>query len=342
MVQKAFDTFSLKNNNNVEITFAAQGGRLLAVKVPSASGMVDDVLIGYDTVYEALEGDLFFGALCGRYANRVSKGQFELDGEKIQLVVNNGPNHLHGGFEGFNQRMWAVEAIDKEGCTSAYRLSLVSPDGDQKYTGELTVNVIYSLNNSNEFKIEYEAQTTKPTIINLTSHPYFNLNGAGKGDILDHKLKLEAGNYTPIHPELETCGGEIAIVYGTAMDFTSEKTIGEAVKSSFEQIKLVDGLDHNFVLNHEGKSLGLAAKLAEPESKRSLEVYTDQPGLQIYTGNHFDGSEKGKGGVAIDKYAGVALETQIFPNSPNCDNFPNAVLRPGEKYTHTCVYKFNW
>ncbi len=340
MAQKATDTFSLKNNNNVEITFAAHGGRLLSVKVPSASGEVDDVLIGYDTVEEALKGDLFFGALCGRFANRVSKGQFELDGETIQLDVNNGPNHLHGGNEGFNQRLWTVKSIDKEGCTSAFRLSLVSPDGDQKYPGELSVNVTYSLNDDNEFRIEYEAETTKPTIINLTSHPYFNLEGAGTPDVLDHKLKLEAGNYTPIDPELETCGGEIALTKGTAMDFTSEKTIGEAVKSDFDQIKLVDGLDHNFVLDQEGKSLGLAARLTSPKSGRALEVYTDQPGLQVYTGNHFDGSEKGKGGAAIDKYAGVALETQIFPNSPNCDNFPNAVLRPGETYKHTCIYKF--
>ncbi|MCF8363552.1 MAG: galactose mutarotase [Prolixibacteraceae bacterium] len=340
MAQKATDTFSLKNNNNVEITFAAHGGRLLSVKVPSASGEVDDVLIGYDTVEEALKGDLFFGALCGRFANRVSKGQFELDGETIQLDVNNGPNHLHGGNEGFNQRLWTVKSIDKEGCTSAFRLSLVSPDGDQKYPGELSVNVIYSLNDDNEFRIEYEAETTKPTIINLTSHPYFNLEGAGTPDVLDHKLKLEAGNYTPIDPELETCGGEIALTKGTAMDFTSEKTIGEAVKSDFDQIKLVDGLDHNFVLDQEGKSLGLAARLTSPKSGRAMEVYTDQPGLQVYTGNHFDGSEKGKGNVAIDKYAGVALETQIFPNSPKCDNFPNAVLRPGETYKHTCIYKF--
>jgi aldose 1-epimerase len=342
MAQKASDTFSLKNNNNVEITFAAHGGRLLSVKVPSASGAVDDVFIGYDTVNEALEGDLFFGALCGRYANRVSKGQFELDGETIQLDVNNGPNHLHGGYEGFNQRVWSVQPIEKEGCTDAYKLSLVSPDGDQKYPGELTVNVIYSLNDQNEFRIEYEAETTKSTIINLTSHPYFNLKGAGKDDVLSHKLQLMASSYTPIDPELETCGGEMKVVAGTPMDFSSEKPSGEAVNSNFEQIKMVNGLDHNFVLDRSNNTVGLAARLTDSDSGRTLEVYTDQPGLQVYTGNHFDGSEKGKGGIPIQQYAGVALEAQIFPNSPNCENFPNAVLKPGEKYTQTCLYKFGF
>ncbi|MFO8002278.1 MAG: aldose epimerase family protein [Marinilabilia sp.] len=341
MTNQASDTFTLTNNNNVEITFAAHGGRLLSAKVPSSSGEIADVLIGYDTVEEALNGDLFFGALCGRYANRISEGRFELDGKTLQLDVNNGPNHLHGGNKGFNQKVWSVEPVEMEGCTSAFRLSLVSPDGDQKYPGELSVNVVYSLNDNNEFKIEYEAETTKPTVINLTSHPYFNLKGAGSGDVLSHKLWLHASNYTPIDPQLETCGGDISIVAGTPMDFTSEKALEEAVNSSFDQIKLVDGLDHNFVLDHEGKSIGLAATLKDPDSGRSLEVYTNQPGIQVYTGNHFDGSEKGKGGIPIDKYAGVALETQIFPNSPNCDHYPDATLRPGEKYNHVCIYKFN-
>ncbi|MFW6042843.1 MAG: aldose epimerase family protein [Marinilabiliaceae bacterium] len=339
---KATDTFTLKNNNNVEITFAAHGGRLLSVKVPSSAGDVSDVLIGYDSVDEAIQGDPFFGALCGRYANRIAGGRFELDGETIQLDVNNGPNHLHGGIEGFNLKVWDVEPVEREGAVSAYKLSLVSPDGDQKYPGELTVSVIYRLNDDNEFKIEYEAETTKPTIVNLTSHPYFNLKGAGNGDVLNHKLHLHAGNFTPIDPKLETCGGDIELTAGTPMDFTREKEIGEAVKSSFDQIKLVNGLDHNFVLDHEGKEIGLAAKVTEPESGRSLEVYTDQPGIQVYTGNHFDGSEKGKGGLPINQYGGVALETQIFPNSPNCDHYPNATLRPGEKYRHNCIYKFSW
>ncbi|PWE00200.1 aldose epimerase family protein [Marinilabilia rubra] len=342
MPNKASDTFTLKNSNGVEVSFTAHGGRLVSLKVPSAKGDIDDVLVGYDTVGESLKGDLYYGALCGRYANRIVKGHLILDGQELQLDVNNGPNHLHGGNDGFNQRIWDVEETQKEGCTSAFRLSLISPDGDQKYPGECKVTVIYSLNDSNEFKIEYEAETTKPTVINLTSHPYFNLSGDLNNKVTNHLLTLNAEQFTPIDPEVETCNGEIADVKGTPMDFTNEKPISEAVTSSFEQIKMVDGLDHNFVVKNGGKDVIKAAVVKDPVSGRSLEVYTDQPGLQVYTGNHFDGSEKGKGGAPIDKYCGVALETQIFPNSPNHDNYPNAVLRPGEKYKHTCIYKFGF
>ena len=342
MANKASDSFTVKNNNGIEITFAAHGGRLISVKVPSAKGEIADVLVGYDKVEEALSGDLFFGALCGRYANRIVGGKFELDGKTIQLDVNNGPNHLHGGYEGFNQRVWDVEEIEKEGCTSAWRLSLISPDGDQKYPGELSVKVVYSLNDNNEFAIEYEAETTKPTVINLTSHPYFNLTGDLSQSAGEHLLTLNADTFTPIDPKVETCNGQFAEVKGTPMDFTSEKAVKEAVFSDFEQIKMVDGLDHNFVINKGGDALTKAAVLREPVSGRTLEVFTDQPGIQVYTGNHFDGSETGKGGVPLQKYCGVALETQIFPNSPNHDNFPNAVLRPGEKYTHSCIYKFGF
>ncbi|MDG5798951.1 galactose mutarotase [Marinilabiliaceae bacterium ANBcel2] len=342
MPNKATDSFTLKNNNGVEIKFAAHGGRLISVKVPSVTGEIADVLVGYDTVEEALNGDLFFGALCGRYANRIVKGQYVLDGKTVQLDVNNGPNHLHGGVEGFNQRVWNVEEIDKDGCTSAFKLTLVSPDGDQNYPGELKVKVVYSLNDRNEFKIEYLAETSKPTVINLTSHPYFNLSGDLSKSAEDHLLMLNAKQFTPIDPALETCNGEIADVKGTPMDFTSEKPVSDAVNSSFDQIKMVDGLDHNFVISDAEEGLIRAATLKDPKSGRSLEVYTDQPGIQVYTGNHFDGSEKGKGGAPIDKYCGVALETQIFPNSPNHENYPDAVLRPGKEYQHTCIYKFGF
>jgi aldose 1-epimerase len=342
MSNKASDSFILKNNNGIEITFAAHGGRLVSVKVPSAAGDVADVLVGYDTVEEALNGDLFFGALCGRYANRIVKGQYVIDGETVQLEVNNGPNHLHGGSEGFNQRVWDVEEIRKDDCTSAFRLTLISPDGDQKYPGELKVKVVYSLNDDNEFKLEYEAETSKPTVINLTSHPYFNLSGDLSNSAADHLLTLNATQFTPIDPAVETCNGEIADVKGTPMDFTSEKSVRDALSSSFDQIKMVDGLDHNFVISQGGEKLTKAASLKDPRTGRTLEVFTDQPGIQVYTGNHFDGSEKGKGGVPIEKYCGVALETQIFPNSPNHDNYPDAVLRPGDKYQHTCIYKFGF
>lgn len=340
MSQNAADTFVLKNKHGIEITFTAHGGRITSIKWPSPDGEIVDVVVGFDTIEETLKGDLYFGALCGRYANRVHKGRFAIDGEFFQLDTNNGENHLHGGFEGFNTRIWDVEPFTS-GNLNAFRLSLTSPDGDQKYPGMLNVSVIYSLSETNEFRIEYEATTSKATIINLTSHSYFNLKGAGKSNILDHLLTVYADQYTPINAEIGTTDGTIDNVNDTPFDFTRPKPIAEAVNSMFGQIRLVDGLDHNFILRKDGSQITHAATLLDPGSGRQLDVYTDQPGLQVYTGNHFDGSMTGKNETRINQYAGVALETQIFPNSPKVAHFPNAILRPGETYQHTCVYKFS-
>ncbi len=337
---KASDLFILKNSNNVEVSFIGRGGQITGIKVPDAKGHIADVVVGYETVDAALAGDTYFGAICGRFANRIVKGQFELDGKTYQLEVNNGSNHLHGGSDGFNMRVWDVEPYTDDRFAQAYKLSLVSPDGDQKYPGELTVSVIYGLTEDNELVIDYSAETTKPTIINLTSHAYFNLRGAGTGSIEKHELQLNASKFTPIDGEIGTVTGEIAEVKGTAMDFIDGKAIGEACNSDDAQVKLVDGIDHNFVIEGFDGSLRLAARLFDPESGREMEVYTDQPGVQVYTGSHFDSSEIGKLGAPIEKWGGVALETQIFPDSPNKENFPNAVLKPGETYKHTCVYKF--
>ncbi|MEN8157008.1 MAG: aldose epimerase family protein [Bacteroidota bacterium] len=337
---QASDVFTLRNGNRVEVTFIARGGQVTSIKVPDAAGEIADVVIGYDTVEGALAGDGYFGALCGRFANRIVNGRFSLDGKDYQLDINNGPNHLHGGNDGFNSRVWDVEAVTSARFSQAYKLSLVSPDGDQQYPGELTVEVIYGLTEDNEFVIEYLAETTKPTIINLTSHAYFNLKGAGTGTIENHDLQINASRFTPISAEIGTVTGEIAPVEGGAMDFTAPKKVGAACASSDQQVKLVDGIDHNFVIDGYDGSLRLAATLSDPDSGRKLEVYTDQPGIQIYTGSHFDGSEQGKSGAPIVKWAGLAMETQIFPDSPNKENFPDAVLRPGASYKHTCVYKF--
>ncbi len=337
----ASDVFTLKNNNQVEVTFIARGGQITSIKVPDAAGKKVDVVIGYDTVEGALAGDGYFGALCGRYANRIVNGQFQIDGTSYQLDCNNGNNHLHGGTDGFNSRIWEVEPISLDKFEQAYQLSLVSGDGDQKYPGELTVKVVYGLTKNNEFVIEYAAETTEATVINLTSHAYFNLKGAGTGTVENHELQINAALYTPISAEIGTVTGQVLPVSGTAMDFTEAKTIGAALAAADDQVKLVDGIDHNFVIDGYDGMIRLAAVLSDPESGRKLEVYTDQPGIQIYTGSHFDGSETGKLGAPIEKWAGLALETQIFPDSPNKEHFPNAVLRPGEVYKHTCVYKFS-
>ncbi len=337
---KASDVFTLKNRNKVEVTFIARGGQIISIKVPDAKGEVADVVIGYGAVEGALAGDAYFGAICGRYANRIVKGQFELNGQSYQLETNNGPNHLHGGVDGLNLRTWEVEEVELPQFAQAYQLTLVSPDGDQGYPGELTTIVTYGLTEDNELVIEYDAVSDKDTIINLTSHAYFNLDGAGTGTIANHELTLNADKFTPIDGEIGTVTGEIAEVKDTAMDFASGKKIGEALEADCPQVKLVDGIDHNFVINGYDGTLKLAARLESEVSGRCMEVYTDQPGVQIYTGSHFDGSEIGKQGQPIVKWAGVALETQIFPDSPNKAHFPEATLKAEEHYIHTCVYKF--
>jgi len=337
---KASDVFTLKNANNVEVTFIGRGGQITGIKVPDAKGQIADVVIGYQNIDDTMAGDGYLGALCGRYANRIVNGKFELEGVNYQLETNNGSNHLHGGSDGFNSRTWEVESYSDSKYAQAYKLSLVSADGDQNYPGELTVSVIYGLTNDNELVIDYTAETTKTTIVNLTSHAYFNLKGAGTGTIENHMLELNAEKYTPISAEIGTVTGEIAPVKGTAMDFVDAKAIGEACSSNDAQVKLVDGIDHNFVINGYDGSLKLAARLSDPDSGREMEVYTDQPGIQIYTGSHFDSSEIGKLGAPIQKWAGLAMETQLFPDSPNKQNFPSAVLKPGNTYKHTCVYKF--
>ncbi len=338
---KAADVFTLKNKNGVEIKFIGRGGQIIGAKVPNSKGEFADVVIGYGNIEDTMAGDGYFGALCGRYANRIVNGKFNLEGKEYQLDCNNETNHLHGGNEGFNARVWEVTPFEDTRFEQSYKLKLTSKDGDQKYPGNLNVEVVYGLTNNNEFSIEYSAVTDAPTIINLTSHAYFNLKGAGEGTVEDHELQIFADKYTPISKELGTVSGEIVSVKDTAMDFANGNNIGKAVNSDDAQVKLVDGIDHNFVLNDYNGELRRAAILKSAESGRTLEVFTDQPGLQIYTGSHFDGSEIGKNNKPIVKWGGLAMETQIFPNSPNLDYFPKATLMPGETYTHKCVYKFS-
>lgn len=330
--------YQLKNKNGLCIDFIAQGGKIKSVKMPVGDGFVD-VALGYDTVEEVIEGDAYIGALCGRVANRINKAQFNLENTLYTLEQNDRGNHLHGGSNGFHAKFWDVNVIQKEGYVSAYELSIVSEDGDGNYPGKLKVNVIYALNNNNEFLINIEAKSDKTTVVNITSHPYFNLNGVGCGKIFNHFLEINAEQFTPID---EFCipTGEIVSVIETDMDFSKSKRIGDIINSDFDPIHQLKGLDHNFVINNSNEKLAFACRLLEPESGRAVELYTTQPGVQVYTAMHFDGSEIGKDKIPMLQYCGVALEAQNFPDAPNKLNFPSCVLKANETYSEQILYKF--
>lgn len=314
--------YTLTNNNGVEVSITNYGGTVTSIKVPDRNGVFGDIVLGYDTIEEYMRNPRYLGALIGRYANRIAGGRFSLNGVEYQLAQNNnGANHLHGGVRGFDKRIWKVSETP-----ASLHFEYFSPDGEENYPGNLTVAVDYSLNDQNELRIEYHATTDKDTIINLTNHSYFNL--AGQGTILDHELTLQADSFTPVSDELIPTG-EIRAVDGTRMDFRTPRVISEG------------GYDHNFVLNDwQLGSVRSVAKLREAKSGRVMEVFTTQPGIQFYSGNFLDGSLIGKGGVAYEKYAALCLETQHFPDSPNQPNFPSTVLRTGETYNETTIYKF--
>lgn len=334
------ESYFLRNKNGVEIEFLSLGGKIKAIKIPNGQAKVD-IALGYDKPEDYMAGDTYMGALCGRFANRIGMGRFNLNGQTIQLAQNDRTNHLHGGNNGFNSLIWNVEKTVLKNYESAYKLRLSSADGDENYPGNLEVTVVYALNNNNEFFIDIQAITDKPTPVNLTSHPYFNLNGVGNGKIFNHELWINADAFTPLN-EVSVPTGEIRSVKNTPMDFTSPVRLGDIINSAYEQIKLVSGLDHNWVLNKGKDALVKAAVLNEPESGRSIEVFTTQPGLQVYTSMHFDGTETGKGGIPFSPYSAVAIEAQNFPDAPNKNYFPNSILNPGETYHEMIVYKFGF
>lgn len=332
--------FTLKNNNGVEIDFITKGAKLTSVKLPSKDGLVD-ICIGYDTIKEAYEGDDYMGAICGRVANRIGNSQFILNGETIKLNANEGVNQLHGGANGFQVKEWDVQVFGLENYVTAYKISLISPDGDENYPGNLSVEMVYALNDENELLIDIQAKTDKATVINLTSHPYFNLNGVNGGKIFNHELELNAKAFTPINNQ-SIPTGEIKDLENTDLDFSKAKRLGDVISSEFAPIKALQGIDHNFVINKADQEMGLACKVNEPISGRAIEVYTTQPGVQIYTGMHFDGIDIGKGGIPFQPYCGVAIEAQNFPDGPNHANFPNCVLNPNEVYKEKIIYKFQF
>jgi aldose 1-epimerase len=332
--------YTLKNSAGMEVKITNYGGTITSIKVPDRNKKFDDVVLGFDRVegYTAKTNTSYFGALIGRYGNRLAGGAFKLDGKTYQVPKNEGMNSLHGGMVGFNQRIWEVkEVASPEG--PALELHYLSPDGEQGFPGNLNVTVRYTLDNKNGLHIDYSAATDKDTVLNLTNHSYFNLLGAGSKSVLTHKLMLAADHFTPVNSTLIPTG-KIVAVAGTPFDFRKSTEIGSRINQDDEQLKFAKGYDQNFVLNHPGDLSALAAKVEEPANGRVLEVFTDQPGLQFYTGNFLDGTNKGVGGAYVFRSA-LCMETQHFPDSPNHPNFPSAVLHAGQKFHSTTIYRFS-
>ena len=331
---KTAKLFTLRNKNDIEVTITNYGGKVVAINVPDKNGKFGDIVLGYDNIEETVKGNLYFGALIGRYGNRIAKGKFTIDDKEYTLKTNNGYNALHGGEIGYNDVVWDAK---QEG--NKLKLKHLDKDMHEGYPGNLDVIVVYELTDENELKITYDATTDKATPVNLTHHSFFNLNGAGNGTVLDHILMMNADHYTPIDTTMIPTG-ELAKVTGTPFDFTNPTEMGKNIDADNQQIKNGFGFDHNWVLNGENGVMKLAAKVVEPISGRTMEIYTTEPGLQFYAGNFLDGSDVGKGGKKYEYRTAFCLETQHFPDSPNQDNFPNTILRPGEKYHSETIYKF--
>jgi len=325
--------FSLANDRGMEVKVINYGGIITAIKVPDRNGDIADVVLGHDSLDGYLNHSRYFGALIGRHANRIARGKFLLNGVAYSLPINSGPNHLHGGSQGFDKVIWTPNKTDN-GLELHYR----SRDGEEGYPGNLDAIVTYGLADENELRIEYRATTDRDTIVNLTNHSYFNL--AGGGTILDHEVQINADAFTPIDETLIPTG-EIKCVQKTPMDFTSATSIGARINEDDEQLRNAGGYDHNFVLRQENSAFTSAAKVYEPKSGRVMEILSTEPGLQFYSGNFLNGSIIGKAGRAYVKHSGCCLETQHFPDSPNHPNFPSTVLKPGEEYQHTTLFRFS-
>lgn len=333
------DLYTLTNTHGVQIQITNYGGIVTQLRVPDRNGDLADVVLGYDSLSAYLEGSPYFGAIVGRYGNRIARGRFELDGVEYTLATNDGDNHLHGGLIGFDKVVWQAEPYSADGETGL-RLTYVSDDGEEGYPGRLNATVTYVLTNENELRIEYLAETESPTVVNLTHHSYFHLAGHDSGDILGHELALAASRFTPVDAGLIPTG-ELRPVAGSPMDFRESTPIGARIEEADEQLGFGGGYDHNFVLDDYDGTLRIAARVYEPTSGRVMEVYTTEPGIQFYSGNFLDGSNVGKGGSPYEHRSGFCLETQHFPDSPNQAHFPSTVLRPGARYESKTIYKFS-
>lgn len=338
--EQSIKAFTLENKNGCEVKITNFGGKVMTLKVPDKDGNISDVVLGYENAEEYVDGNPFFGALVGRYGNRIGDASFTLDGKNYELPENDDGNHLHGGPDGFHNVIWNAEKITREG-NEALKLTYVSADGEMGFPGRVDVTVTYTLTGENELRIDYEATTNKKTVLNLTHHSFFNLKDAGKSKILDHELMINADHFTPVSEALIPTG-EIRPVGNTPLDFKEAKNMGDGINSDYQQIEYGNGFDHNWVLNKtERGELSLAASVYEPTTGRKMEVYTTEPGMQFYAGNFLDGSDVGKNNVAYEQRSGFCLETQHFPDSPNQAHFPSPVLEPGETYTQTTIYKFS-
>ncbi len=332
------DLYTLRNSKGAEATITTYGARVVTLTMPNKAGKFDDIVLGFDNLdgYLQTPPPPYFGATIGRYGNRIAGGKFELDGKTYTLAENNGANSLHGGNIGFDKVLWTA----KSGDGASVAMTYVSKDGEEGYPGNLTATVTYTLTDNNELRIEYSATTDKDTVVNLTNHSYFNLAGQGEGDILGHVVMIDADRFTPVDKGLIPTG-ELKPVDGTPFDFRKPTPIGDRIDAKDPQIALGPGYDHNFVLNHAGPSLALAARVTEPKTGRVMEVLTTEPGLQFYTSNFLDGTLKGVGGKVYPRRSAFCMETQHFPDSPNHPAFPSTTLKPGETYHSETVYRFS-
>ena len=337
------EQYVLRNSHGMQASVITYGATLQALEVPDKHGKFADVVLGFDDVQGYQNGKAYFGATIGRFGNRLANGAFELDGKRYQVPQNDGSNSLHGGPQGFDKHVWKAKPIKSKDAVGV-TLTYVSADGEMGFPGTLKTEVTYSLNDRNELRIDYKASTDKPTVLNLTNHSYFNLAGAGNGDVLQQKATLHASHYTPVNEKLIPTG-ELAPVAGTPMDFTQPTAIGQHIKADHPQLKFAEpkqgGFDFNWVLDTRGDVGKLAAQVSDPQSGRQLQLYTSEPGVQFYTSNFLDGSVKGKAGKTYAHWSAFTLETQHYPDAPNQPNFPSTRLDPGKTYTQSTVLKFS-
>ena len=335
--------YTLENENGMKVEITNYGGIIVRLYVPDREGNLDDIVLGYDNLEQYFEDPNYFGALIGRYGNRIAEGSFELEGSKYQLDINEKPaGHpccLHGGVKGFNSQLWTAAEAVIDG-NKALKLSYLSEDGEGGFPGNLKTVVYYTLSEDNKLKVEYRAETDQTTVINLTQHSYFNLKGQGEGNIKDHLLYINADHFTPVDQGMIPTG-EIKEVKDSPFDFSVITEIGKEIDADIEQLNFTGGYDHNWVLNKEGENLELAARVIETQSGRQMEVWTTEPGVQFYSGNGIDANGAGKEGRDYSKRGALCLETQHYPDSPNHDNFPSTVLRPGDKYRTVTEFHFD-